>query len=607
LFVKIDNSLYIINQHPSMNGKFYKIDDFVLDMQRRCLFYENHPVQLSSRAFDILSYLIERKGEIVEKEELLQRVWTDSFVEEGNLAVHISAIRRILLEKKGESTYIRTISGRGYSFIAPVAEVESLTEVATISGNRSRPGFENQEKHLSLAVLPFTFEESKKDNEYLADGITRSLINDLSQLPNLKVLAHSAVKKYKNSELELQEIGFLLDANKILTGHISKYEGKLEIVAELINASDKRCIWGSTQFFELDDIFKVKNEIALSIAGKLKRQLSIARESKVLDQKEVNVEAQKLYFRGKFILESRTTKKQPEEVLHQALKFFKEAVKKDPNYALAYVGIGSVYVSLHNHNLLEREKAYSEATKALQMALHITDKLSEIYVLKGSIEIMFETNFAKADKSLDKAIKLNSNNPDAYHWKSYICICFGKFDEAVGLENKAAELDPTSIYFNEMLTRIFFYSGNYNETIVQAEELLEFDESTVTSYFFMALSYAKLGFFDLALLNIEKVIALRDSPETLLNKAFIYGLSGNKAKAKDILKNVLGQSSRQIDYADVASVFAVLGDSENVFAYLNRAFDEGKTNLNFIKVDVRFENLYSNERFKELLVKLKLT
>ena len=589
-----------------MTSKLYKIDGFVLDLKRRSFFHENRLIQLSSRAFDILSYLIEKKGEIVEKDELLERVWTDSFVEESNLAVHISALRRVLHEKKGESKYIRTISGRGYSFIAPVTEIVSSEEIAEIQNDFSKIEPEISDKHISLAVLPFTFEESKKDNEYLAEGITRSLINDLSQISDLKVLAHSAVKKYKNSELELQEIGFLLDADKILTGHISEYKGQLEIVVELINASDKSCVWGTTQLFELDDIFKIKNEISLIIAQKLKLKLKLGQGSPHAKPSEINAEAQKLYFRGKFILESRTTKKQPEEVLYQALKFFREAVKNDPSYALAYTGIGTVYVSLHNHNLLEREKACTEARQALQMALYTNDKLSEVYVLKGSIEIMFEMNFAEAEKSLNKAIELNPNNPDAYHWKSYICICFERFEEALALENTAVALDPTSIRFNGSLTKIFFFSGDYNKTIIQSEELLEFDEKALTSYLYTALSYAQLGFFDLAFKNIEKAVEIRKSSEILLNKAYIYALAGRASEAETIFRDVLGEYPALVDCSDIALVHTVRGDFEKAFEFLDRALAEHSTNLHLMRADTRFANLRTDARFKEFLTKLNL-
>lgn len=582
--------------------KLYKIEDFLLDANKRQFFYQNQNVTLSSRAFDILLYLVERNGEVIEKDALLEAVWTDSFVEESNLAVHISALRRVLHEKKGEAKFIRTISGRGYSFIAPVEEVDSVKEFKEGFKVTGKPVFEER---ISLAVLPFTFKESQPDNEYLADGVTRSLISELSQIRNLKVLAYSATEKYRDSELELQEIGFLLDADKLLTGHISAYKGKVEIVVELINAKDKSCIWGSAQNFEADDIFIVKSQIASTIADKLKLKLNISKESEI-NTKEINVKAQKLYFRGKFVLESRTTKKQPKEVLSQALKFFQEAVRIEPNYALAYVGIGRVYVSMHNHNLMPRDKAFAEAKKALQFAIFADAKLSDVYVLKVAMELMFEMKFAEAEKSLDKAFKLNPNDPGVFYWKSYISLCFGKFEEALNWGRKATELDPTSIYFNDNLTRIFFHSRDYNKAIIQAEEILEFDAKAVASLFFIALSYAQLGFFEQALEKMEMVIELRNSPETLLNKAYIYGLWGKKEKSEEILKKVISESSSEADATDIASVYGVLGDTENLFLYLNKALAESNTNLGFLQIDVRFLRFLHDPRFQSLLDKLHL-
>jgi DNA-binding winged helix-turn-helix (wHTH) protein/Flp pilus assembly protein TadD len=582
-----------------MMSKAYKFSDFILDKKTIAVYHNNIQIQISSRAFEILYFLIERRGEVVEKDEILERVWKDSFVEEANLPVHISAIRRVLQEKKGESRYIRTISGRGYSFIANVEEVNS-TQIYQPS---VKPEVIEKE-NISIAVLPFTFESTAEDNEYLANGITQSLINDLSQIQNLRVLAYSAVKPYKNSELELQEIGFLLDSDKILTGSISEYKGKLEIVAELINASDKSCLWGTSQVFEADDIFKVKKEISLTITEKLKLKLG---DNKSLQTKEIDSEAQKLYYRGKFILESRTTRKEPHEVLSQALKFFNEAVRIEPNYALAYTGIGSTFVSLHNHNLIERKEAYIEAKKALQKALNTDAELSESFVLKGSIAVMFEANFTEAINALDKAIELNPNNPDAYHWKSLVNMFLGKFDESLFLEEKAVRLDPTSGRFNESLTRIFCFSGNYKKAIIQADEILEFDRQSLASNFFNAISYAELGFLDSALDYIEKAVQIRTAPDIILAKAYIYVLLKQKKMAVEILDNVLlNYPLIEIDNTDIAMVYSAMNEIDRAFEYLQAAFEKKSVGMVTLKIDVRFKKLRNDPRFVTLLKKMNL-
>jgi DNA-binding winged helix-turn-helix (wHTH) protein/Flp pilus assembly protein TadD len=576
--------------------KVYKFSEFILDKNSITLYRDNIPIQLSSRAFEMLVYLIENRGKVVEKDDILDKVWKDSFVEEANLPVHISALRRVLQEKKGESRFIRTISGRGYSFIANVEELDSAQKIAKIE---TKVLTEN--KNASIAILPFTIEQSSEDIEYLANGITQSLIGDLSTIQDLRVLAYSAVKPYKNSELELQEIGFLLDADKLLLGVISEYKGKWEISAELINASDKSCLWATTEIFEAEDIFEVKKKISTAIVEKLK--LKLINKSK--ETKEINSEAQKLYYRGKFILESRTTKKEPKEVLETALKFFKEAISIEPNYALAYVGIGSVYVSLYNHNLIKRDKALKEANNALKMALMIDENMSEAYVLKGSIEIIIEMQFSNADKNLDKAIYLNSNNPEAYHWKSYICLQLGKFEQALLLEEKAMKLDPVSARYNDNLIRIFFYSGDYNKAITHCEELLSFDDKLLTGYFFKALSYTQLGRYSESKKNIEKLLELRFSAEILLNKAYIYASFNKQKQALEILETVISQKG-MIDFTDIAMVYAGLNLVEESFFYLEKAFYTGGANLRCVKVDIRFKNLWGDQRFNTLLEKLDL-
>ncbi len=579
-----------------MSEKNYKIDEFILDVGKRELIYQDNPVQLSSRAFDILHYLLQKKGTVVTKDELLDKVWADSFVEESNLAVHISAIRRVLKERKGETRFIKTISGRGYSFVSKVEELGS--ELKKVKKSESIASdlvpLEVDKRKASLAVLPIVFEEQGNENEYLANGITHSLISDLSQITDLRVLSYSAVKGYKDSDLELQEIGFLLDADKLFTGHIYEYDDKLAIVIELINASDRRCLWGNEYLFEKDDIFKVKKEISNVIAKKLKLKLNNQN-----NKKEINSEAQKLYYRGKFILESRTTKREPREYLNSALEYFRKAVEIEPQYALAHIGIGTANVSLHNLNLKGND-AYNEAKNALKTALEINDHLSEVHVLKGSIEVMFDDEVIRAKNSFDRAIELNSNNPDAYHWKGVACMFLGEYEEALKLETVATELDPTSIRFNEGLMRIFFYSGKYEKSITQTEELLEFDKRNPSCYLFLALNYAHLKLLDLALENIDKAMELGSSVEFLLNKAYIYALFNKREKTMSIVEKVLElHVPPRLDYRHLAMIYAALNEKDTAYEYLIKAKEENM-NLTSFKQDIRFNNLSKYKKINDL-------
>lgn len=586
----------------SMTKKIYQVADFVIDTQTRQLFSQGKLLPISSKAFDILGCLVENQGKLVEKSKLLDIVWPNTFVEESNLPVHISALRRTFDEKRGESKFIQTMSGRGYSFVAPLLELNSVPE---LTKNSFRP--ENVAGPISIAILPFTLEKDNEDLEYLSNGITQSLINDLSQISSLRVLAYSAVRNYRDSNLDIQEAGYLLNADKILRGQISEHKNTLEIGVELINSNNKTQIWGAQHSFDLDDVFRIKKEISISIADVLKLKLTESHRENFAQQRELDYEAQKLYFRGIAVLESRPTNRNLKAIHSQALNFFKQAIEIEPNYALAYTGVGMVYVSMLNLILCEKERASAEVWEALQMALRIDDRISQAYVLKGSVESMFDRNYEQSFMSLDRAIELNPSNPDAYHWKGFNFMCLGRFEESLAMEIKATEFDPISLRFSGQLMRIHYYSGNYQKSIVQAEELLEFNDKYMDAFFFLAMCYAQLGFFDKSLRYMEKAIELRPDPEIIAVKAYIAALMGDTSLAEEITTYLLGQfAEHDHDFTLMAMVASSLGKTELAFERLEKAFKAGSTQLCLLKVDVGFKNLRSDPRFDLLLRRLNL-
>jgi len=592
-----------------MDSKLYKFDSFCLDPKQRKLLSQNIVVPLSSRAFEMLLLLVQKQGEVVEKSEILEKVWSDSFVEESNLVVHISALRRVLGETRGERKFIETVSGRGYSFVFPIEEVKSKQKLAaeinkTVSSADEKTAPGNSD---SLAVLPLVNKSGNADFEYLADGITQSLIANLSQIPALKVMSYNAVEPYKNSVQDYAEIGFLLGVENILLGSITEFKNYFEISVELINAQNKQLIWGTHYNCEFTDIFKVRQEISLVIAEKLHVRLNNLDKSNLARPQTSDSEAYKSYMKGMYLLGSNSTSKFREESLHSALKCFRQALKKDPNYALAYTGIGYAYYRLLNINAVSRNKAYQECKNALQLALNFDAQLSEALILDGIIKHFFERNPHDAQKSFDRAIESNPNNPIAFHYKSLLLCCFEKHREALFYQNKAIQLDPISIFLHNGLSRRFFLGGDYNKAIIQAEETLELDNELVAPYFILALSYAQLGLFDEALKNIEKALRIQPTEEMFLAQSYVYALSGEAAKADEILQKVLRESSKeQIDFTDAAIVYAALGENDKAFEYLDKAFKKGDTNILLLRTDPRFEHLHNDSRFNLLLQKLNL-
>ncbi|MEP6925487.1 MAG: winged helix-turn-helix domain-containing protein [Pyrinomonadaceae bacterium] len=593
-----------------MKDKIFQFEDFCLDPKQRKFLYQNKTIHLSSRAFKILLLLVQKHGEVVEKEELLEKVWSDSYVEEGNLAVHIHALRRVLGEKRGEKKFIETVSGRGYSFIFPVKRVEPVEpneQLPALSESVQSTADKNLlQTSASLAVLPFASENKDADFERLAGGITQSLIDNLSRIPRLKVMAYSAVKNYEDSTLDLPEIGFLLGVDKLLLGRLSEYKDNLEIDVELVSAVDKRYIWGTQYNCKLADIPEVRKKLSLAIAEKLELQLSSIDDLNLTSRRQTSdAEAYKLYLKGKYILDHYQASKDYQDSLRSALSFFQQALKKDPNYALAYVGSGRVYFLLFNDTFMSRAEVYDKCQTAVELAFNADSNLSEAFVLRGAIQMNFDRNWLEAEKSFKQAIALTPNNAYAYHNQSFLLACLGKFDEAIFYQNQALQLDPTSLILNSGLVNRFFLAKNFRKAIVQAEEALELDPRSVSPLSIMGLCFAQLGLFDEAFKNLNKAIDIQPLEELILDKAYVHALAGETAEAKKILNSLLAEMNyKQCDFADVAAVYSALRENDKTFEYLEKAFIEGSSNLLFLKADPRFLRSHEDSRFNVILRKL---
>ena len=598
-----------------MSNLIYNFDNFCLNPQQRKLFCFGQPLPMSPRTFGMLLMLVERQGEVIKKEEFLETIWSDSFVEESNLTVHISALRRVLQEKRGDKKFIETISGRGYCFVAPVSKIEQSLQTKTLesqpsAGLRKNGNFSDND--VSIAVLPLTNLNCKPELQYLVNGITESLIDNLAQIPKLKVMAYNAVKNYDNADRDLQETGFLLGVEKLLIGSVTEFQDKLEIRIELINTADQLHIWGTHYEFNLEDYFKVRDEISLTIAKKLKLKLKKLEEKNGGGRANPNAEAHKDYLKGKHLLETFASSNDRHECLKSSLKFFREALKKDSSYAEAYVGIGSTYFFLFNNGFMTTAETNKKCRRVLKDALKYDDRLSEAFVLKGMLEMFFDLNLNEAAKSLQKAIKLNPNNAYAYHMGSLQLMFSQHFEESVLYQNRAIEFDPASTTFNCGLINRFFFTKEYDKAIVQAKATLELNGNSSPAYLLLALSYAQLGNYKEAFENLKKSLKIHSSDEAVLIQSYINALAGNTALARKILSDSLTKlnsprkSGEHQHLTTSAAVYAALGEDEKCFELLQREVLETKDVIIFLlRCDPRFDHLHSNPRFIALLKHVK--
>jgi DNA-binding winged helix-turn-helix (wHTH) protein/Tfp pilus assembly protein PilF len=586
-----------------MSDKAYKFDDFIINTRMRQLSRGTEIIKLSSYAYEILLFLIQRQGEVVRKEELLSAVWKGVFIEETNLAVHVSALRRVLREKRGDNKFIETISGRGYCFVAPVEVVElNQTSASTQIFQR---GDQLANKIPFLAVLPLTTEGDDASFAYLSESISEELIYTLSKLHRLKVTAWNAVSHYKNKNRDFQEIGFVLGAEAILTGHIRQVEKHLEVSIELVNVFDRSHIWGHQYYCSVDDIIKIKSEISLAVAESLQIELKGYDARQITHRSTISSEAHNLFMKGRHMI----AKREKDSML-RGIEFFRRAIKKDPNYALAYTGIADTYFMLSIYNMYAPAETISRAKRAVDRALVLDDKLSEAHASNGLIQYRYDWKWKEADFSFKRAISLNPNNSVAMsYYSSFLLYVYGnRIQEALTYRNKGLELDPFSPLYNLCLITHFNFTKEYGRAITAAEDFLEIDPFNGMVFCQLAFSHANLQLYDAAFDFIERALEVMPlAAEVVLLKGWIHVSAGDAATGYDVLAEISSNTRLEgIDYYDIATVHTALGDEDEAFKWLEMAVKARSLSICGLRIDPRFDRLRSDPQFTTLLEQVGL-
>jgi TolB-like protein len=487
--------------------EIYRFETFQLNKKNRALFQAGKQLHLSQRAFEILLFLVERQGQIVTKEALLEDIWADSFVEEGNLAVQIFALRNLLGEKRGEYKYIQTVTGKGYCFVADVEKQE--VEKLLLPNLKNAP----VENDLSIAVLPFSHRGNDENIEFLAEGITESLISNLSQLPQLKVMAHSAVTRYKDKEIDIQETAFILRVGKILSGKIIKIGETFEVRVELINANDLTQIWGEQYELKSEDLFKLKKEISHKIVESLKLKLTKIQTVKLDKQYTSSTTAYKLYLQGRQLMDDRTKPN-----LLKSIKCFEQALKIDAKFALAYTGIADAYSFLGNYFFLPVSDVVPRAKLAIEKALTLDKNLSEAYSSLGFLHLYYDYNPQIVADALLKSLELNPNNSLANSRYSVYFVNFKDYEKCFFYQQKALELDPLSLTLNGGLATRFNVFNDYPKAIRQSEEVLALYPNYYYGYYYISFALAEMRLLKEAISSINKCLALNNALEILSMK-----------------------------------------------------------------------------------------
>lgn len=454
----------------------------------------------------------------------------------------------------------------------------------------------------SVAVLPFVNESGDPEADYLSDGISDSIINSLSLLPNLRVVSLNSVLPYKGRQADAKAVGRELNVRAVLMGRLVQRGDGLAVSAELVDARDDRRLWGAQYNRRRTDILAVQEEIAGQIAEKLRLRLSGAEKQRLAQYNTDNAEAYQAYLRGRYLLDKRTNR-----TTEKSIEYFEQAVKLDPNYALAYADLGFAYWSLgnlggpHSHNEVD-----PRAEEAVAKALEIDDALAEAYTSLGYIRVT-EHDWAGAEAAHKRAIELNPNSGYAHEGYAHFLRAVKRLDEAVVESKRAVELEPTSIIFNRDVGMMLYYARRYDETIEQCQKTLELDPNMETVYSWLARAYEQKGLYDKAIAAYLQANEFSNTSRDATPLGEAYAASGWKgylSKSLDLTKERATQ--RHVSPDEFAEIYARLGKEDEAFAWLSKAYEEHTWGVTAVNSDPVWDRLRSDPRYSELVRRMGL-
>jgi TolB-like protein/Tfp pilus assembly protein PilF len=581
----------------------YEFAGFLLDPAEQLLLRENgDPVPLTPKAFLTLLVLLQNCGRTVEKEELLREVWSGTFVEEGNLTVTIFMLRKSLGEEKNGNKYIKTVPRRGYRFVAPVREVQSLAQTRTPERHTTAPG--DAEERVSVAILPLLNVSGDASAEYLSDGITESIINSLSQLPSLRVLARSTVFRYKGLDVDPLSVGREMNVRAVLTGRLIQLDDNLIIRTELVETDNGWQLWGEQYHRKASDILSVQEEISRRISEKLRTKLSGEEKERLAKRPTQSTAAYQTYLKGRYHWNKRT-----QEGIERGIGYFKEAIAIDPAYALAYAGLADSYALLGavEYAALSPGEAMQQAREATLKALEIDDTLAEAHASLAYVRI-FDWNWPEAEREYRRSIELNPSYATAHHWYAHYLTAMGRQTEAITEMKIAHELDPLSLPVNAGMGWHYYLTRQYDEAIREYHKTLELDENFYMAHFLLGMACEQVGRYDEALDAYTRAITLsRGSPAMLAAPGHAYAMLGRHTEARQVLAELHALSARQfVSPYHIAVIHAALGEIDQAFDWLNRACDAQSEALIWFALDPMLDSLRPDPRFHTIITRIGL-
>jgi len=615
---------------PTRSPVAYEFGPFRLEPAEQRLTQDGRPVLLPHRAFEMLVFLVERSGRLVTKEELLEGLWSGLFVEEGNLSQNVFLLRRALTNGPADPGYIETVPRRGYRFIGLVTKLPAEPgSTSTRSSEPSPQGPANRTFRLrraalavagaaavllgagvsvwlrrqpaappaagvrSIAVLPLKpFDEAAGDG-LLGLGIAEAVVSRLSRRPSLLVRPLSSSRQAMLAGSEAAAVGARLGVDCVLEGMLQRSGGRVRATVELVRVRDRRVLWSDSFEEPAAEAFHLEDSISERLVGALGQEIGLPLNRRKGRPMPANQAAYDSYVRGRIYWNRRGASD-----LERSVQELEEAVRQDPNYALAWSGLADTYVLLGPSST----DGFPRARAAAEKALGLDPDLAEAHASLGFTRFFSDWDFAGSERELRRALELDPGYATAHQWYAYWLAAAGRFEAAVAEMQRARDIDPLSLVLREDVGHILIYARRYPEAIAELRQVMSLDPSFSKLRIYLVQALLLAGRYDEAAGEIRRLDGWPDDVQVRAWDARLAAARGRVEEARAFAPKVLAAGAAGTLPPDGVAVFyGILGDKDLAFTWLDRAFRERRFYLVFLNVDPGFDALRLDARFAGLV------
>jgi TolB-like protein/tetratricopeptide (TPR) repeat protein len=483
------------------------------------------------------------------------------------------------------------------NLINDLEPIKNKTAVATA------PITDEERPSASIAVMPFLDMSPGKDQEYFCDGMAEELINSLTHIKDLRVVARTSAFSFKNKNLDVRDIGRKLNVDTVLEGSVRKAGDRIRITTQLIDVFEGYHMWSEKYDLVMDDVFAIQDEITLSIVDKLRVKLLGTEKEAILKRYTENLEAYNFYLKGRFFTDKMTA-----DGLHKAIDYFEQAIKQDSQYALAYTGLADSYGLLGFYDYMHPKEALTKARMAASKALEIDPELAEAHTSRGFVRLFYDWDWQAAEEDFKRAFELNPNYTPAHTWYAFYHAATGSLDKAIREDKRALELDPLSITANVIMGTLLLRANQFEQARASFSKALEMDPNLVKTHGIFGQTLILESKYDEGIAKHEKAVSLSNRhPWNLAGLGWAYARAGKKKEALEVIAEL--KSRKKTEYIRpyyLAKIYAGMDEKEEVFFWLDQAFEEHDMSLVHILSDETMSNMRSDSRFAILVKKMGL-